>query len=59
MDGNCKEGNFLARSLVRVEYTVQSVTVKCRLIESQTHYGINLHFKLADLILLEAKPIIL
>jgi len=59
MDGSCKERTFLACSLIGVEHKGQYDTVKYRLIECQTHYGINPHFKLADLIPLEAKPVIL
>ena len=54
-----KKSNFLACILIRVEHKVQYDTVKYPLIEYQTHFGINAHFKLADHNPLEAKPIIL
>ena len=59
MDGNCKDGNFVACSLIRVEHASEYDSMKYRLIEYQIHCEINPHFKLADRIQLEAKPIIL
>jgi hypothetical protein len=58
-DGNCKNSNFIACCLIRVQHTGQYDSINYRLVEYQTRCGINPHFKLAEYIPLAAKHIIL